>query len=149
VLSVVFFGVLWLRGDRIPSEVAGAEPFTIRAIKAIFLIFLELSVLASCVILATLLFGRPGAVVISFAAFTFAHLTGGLAVWLENQGSWFGVLAAALLPKMEFFRVTRAAISGQPNIGAGYLALGAAYAVAGVALFLLLAMIYFKKREVR
>lgn len=144
LLTAAFFCMLWLRADG--GVPAGVEPFGWRAAKAVALMFLELSVVAAFVVFMGLLVSRPAAAVISFAAFTLGHLSGGLADSLRVSG-WAGRAAASLLPRLEFFRVTQAAVEGRPLVGGGYILLGAAYAAAGAAVFLLPAMLVFKRRE--
>jgi ABC-type transport system involved in multi-copper enzyme maturation permease subunit len=152
-LTAMFLCMLWLREGHFPflraASVSGEEAFGIRAVKAAFLIFLELSLVASFALFVTLLTSRPAAAVISFAAFTLGHLSGGAAAWLRANAGLPGKVASALLPRLEFFRVTQAAVEGRPQIRLDYLALGAVYAASGAAIFLLAAMMVFKRREIR
>jgi len=153
VLTVMFLCMLWLREGRFPflpgNEPYGTEPFAFRALKAALLIFLELGILTGFAVFMTLLTSRPAAAVISFVAFTLGHLSGGLAAALRQSGSAAGEVAASLLPNLEFFRVTQATVEGRPPIGAGYLLLGAAYAASGAGIFLLSAMLVFRRREIQ
>jgi len=153
VLTAMFLCVLWLREGRSPFQAGGTtaheEPFGLRALKASALVFLELSLAAAFVILVTLLTSRPAGAVISFAAFTLGHLSEGPAAWLRGHGGRAGEIAAALTPRLEFFRVTQAAVEGRPPIEWHYILLGLGYAVIGAAIFLLAAMMLIKKREIR
>jgi len=152
ILTAMFFCMLWLREGHSPflrgEGPDGLEPFAFGAMKAVLLIVFELSMVAALVVFTTLLTSRPAAAVISFAAFTLGHLSGGPAAWLPVQAGWAGRVAASLLPKLEFFRVTQIVIEGHPP-GWGYLLLGLAYAATGTAILLLPAILVLKRREIR
>jgi ABC-type transport system involved in multi-copper enzyme maturation permease subunit len=148
-LTAMFLLMLWLREGRFPFAAAGEEAFGLRALKAALLVFLELSLAGAFVIFAALLVSRPAAAVISFAAFTLGHLSESPAAWLRGHGGRVGEIAAALLPRLEFFRATEAAVEGRPPIGWNYLLTGVAYAAVGSAIFLLGAMLILRRREIR
>jgi len=151
LLTVMFLAMLWLREGRFPFLPAEgeAEAFGFRALKAAALIFFEMALVTGFVVFITLLTSRPAAAVIAFAAFTLGHLSEGPAAWLRGRGGRAGAVLSSLVPRLEFFRVTQAAVDGRPPIEFSRLLLGLAYAATGAAIFLLAAMIVFEKQEIR
>lgn len=150
ILTAMFLVMLALREGASPFELRGgeAESFGWRALKAAFLVFLELSLAGGFAVFMSALFPRPAAAVITLAAFTLGHLSQGAAEWLKEAGG-AGRVLAALVPRLEFFRVTQAAVDGRPFIGADYVLIAVGYAAAGAAIFLLAAMMVVARREIK
>lgn len=116
---------------------------------AVYLTFLELLVLNAIAILFSTVAGPALAAVLAAAMFAIGHLSRSLHAFAAMTGGpaqHLARLAYRVLPDLEVFNVRAEVVHGDP-VAAGHLALATIYAVGWASVALLLARIFFGRKE--
>ena len=126
----------------------GATVFLVEIAKAGALTFLEIALLGAVSVALALFFSRLVVIGLSLGVMVAGHLVAELfrITGVSESGAIGGILHR--LPNLEYYRVATQVAERQLAVSPAYMAWAAIYTLCGIALVLLLSMIFYDKREI-